>query len=373
MNEKSSQPILSRRDLLKLAALTGVTVAGGHLLFTFAPWINYEQTAARTRQPITQSADLSRQMREMIRYATLAANGHNTQPWTFVLREHTIEIHPDFSRRLPIVDPDHRELWISLGCALENLLIAARATGYTAQVTYPDQADFIRVALTEDAPQESPLFEAIPQRQNTRAEYDGQKLPAAEQAQLEALPLEPGVGLLFANSSAQMETLLDYVNQGNMSQYADPAFVEELIQWLRFNKKEANTLRDGLYTQCTGNPVVPRWLGQMFVSGMKPQQQADSDARKLRSSSGAVVIASESDDRTTLVRVGQVYERLALTMTSMGIRSAFLNQPIEVTGLRPQFQNAVGLGTSLPQLLVRYGYANPMPRSLRRPVEAVIA
>jgi hypothetical protein len=59
-------------------------------------------------------------------------------------------------------------------------------------------------------------------------------------------------------------------------------------------------------------------------------------------------------------------------MTSLNIKSAFLNQPIEVADLRSQFQSAIGLGASLPQLLVRFGYADPMPRSLHRSVEQVI-
>ncbi len=67
-----------------------------------------------------------------------------------------------------------------------------------------------------------------------------------------------------------------------------------------------------------------------------------------------------------------MYERLALKMTSLNIKSAFLNQPIEVTDVRGQFQSAIGLGSTLPQLLVRFGYAVAMPRSLRRPVEQVI-
>jgi hypothetical protein len=110
----------------------------------------------------------------------------------------------------------------------------------------------------------------------------------------------------------------------------------------------------------------------MVVAGMKPQQQADADAAKLRSSPGVVVVASESDDKAAWVRTGQVYERLALTMTSLNIRSAFLNQPIEVAAVRGQFQGAIGLGAALPQLLVRIGYADAMPRSLRRPVEQVL-
>ena len=108
------------------------------------------------------------------------------------------------------------------------------------------------------------------------------------------------------------------------------------------------------------------------MSGSKPQQQADVDVKKLHSSPGAVVIASGSDDKSMWVRTGQAYERLALTMTSLAIKSAFLNQSIEVAELRSQFQSAMGLGTSLPQLLMRFGYAEAMPRSLRRPVGQVL-
>lgn len=372
MHTSHTRPTLSRRDFLKLTAAVGVTAAGAHLLDTYAPWLDYDQQVAATARPFEREAMMSAQMRDLVRYATLAANGHNTQPWKFALREDTIEIHPDASRRLPVVDPQDRELWISLGCALENLLIAARASGYAADVTYPDAADVIRVRLAADAPQASPLFDAIPLRQSTRSAYDGQRVPAADLDRVQTMPLEPGITLRFVTDPAGMATVGEYVAQGNLRQYADRAFVDELIAWLRFNKKEALSSLDGLYSRCSGNPEVPRWLGRMFVSGTKPQQQADADTGKLRSSPGAVVVAADADDKAAWVRTGQVYERLALQMTSLGIKSAFLNQPIEVAELRSQFQSALGLGRAAPQLLVRYGYAPALPRSLRRPVEQML-
>jgi hypothetical protein len=252
------------------------------------------------------------------------------------------------------------------------LLIAARAAGYAPAVTYPDTADFIRVLLTADTPQDSPLLAAIPLRQNTRSEYDGQLIKSDDLKQVQAVPLEPGVVLRFVLLPNELKMLLEYVNQGNLIQFADRAFVEELIAWIRFNQKEALATLDGLYSSCSGNPQVPRWLGKMVVGSTKPQQQADTDAKKFRSSPGAVVIASKSDDKTAWVRTGQVYERLALQMTALDIKSAFLNQPIEVTALRGQFQKAIGLGNALPQLLIRFGYAKSMPQSLRRPVEQVL-
>ncbi len=362
---------LSRRGFLKLLAVGGAA-AGGYALYEAAPWLNYPAESARVWAPVLETSTPPDRLRSLVRYASLAANGHNTQPWKFAIQDNAIEIHPDTTRRLPVVDPNDRELWISLGCALENLLVAARAGGLAPEVTYPGAADVIRVRLTPDTPQPGPLFDAIPRRQNTRSAYSGQAIPAADFGRLQSLPLEPGITLRFAGAPAEIETIVEYVNQGNLRQYADRAFIDELIAWLRFNKREALVGRDGLYSACSGNPEVPGWLGRMFVAGTNPQQQAEADAKKLRSSSAAVVIASAGETRSDWVRAGQVYERLALQTTALGIKSAFLNQPIEVSSVRPQFQSALGLGSALPQLLVRLGYAEAMPRSLRRPVEQVI-
>lgn len=361
---------LSRREFFKLLTVGCVVASGGYVLSEYAPWLDYDKQAEQTRALLETGSTVS--MIDLVCYATLAANGHNTQPWKFAIDENVIDIHPDYSRELAVVDPDHRELWISLGCALENLLIAARASGFVPEVTYPDSRAFIHVELISDIPQPTSLFDAIPIRQNTRSEYNGQLIPMNDIDLVQSLPLEPGISTHFITSPGGLETVLEYVNQGNLSQYADKAFLDELICWLRFNKKEALSTMDGLFSRCSGNPEVPHWLGQMFVAGTNPQQQADADAKKLRSSAGAVIIASDSEDETSWVRTGQVYERMALKLTSLGIQSAFLNQPIEVSEIRYQFQSALGLGAFSPQLLMRFGYAEPLPSSLRRPVEDVL-
>lgn len=360
---------MHRRRLVQLLSAGGIAAVGGYALFEYAPWLDYEAQERQVRGGLERNSLMG-----LVRYATLAASSHNTQPWRFVIKPGAIEIHPDYTRGLPVLDPENRELWISLGCALENLLITARASGYAPEVTYPDSDDFISVRLIADTPQNSPLFDAIPLRQNTRSQYDGVPVPVNDLDRLRALPWEPGVSLHFIDDPSGLKTAREYVYRGNLSQYADQAFVQELISWLRFNKKEVLASYDGLYSPCSGNPIVPRWLGQMVVSGTTPQQQADTDDKKLQSAPGVVIIASASEGKTAWIRTGQVYERLALQMTALNIKSAFLNQPIEVAGIRGQFQSALSLGKDTPQLLVRFGYskAKALPRSLRRPVDQVI-
>jgi hypothetical protein len=116
MNNIRSRLGISRRGFLQWLTAAGVTAIGGYTLLEFSPWLNLEARAAQIRLPFSKDSI----MWELICYATLAANGHNTQAWMFVVNDNAIEIHPDFSRHLTVVDPLNRELRIGLGCALEN-------------------------------------------------------------------------------------------------------------------------------------------------------------------------------------------------------------------------------------------------------------
>jgi len=128
----------SRRDLFKLLAAGGVAAVGSYALFAYPPWLNYDQSASQIRTPVAQSANISAEMRELVRYATLAASGHNTQPWTFTIAENAIDIHLDYARHLPALDPSDRELWVSLGAALLTGLRWWKAVGFRAMVTPRD-------------------------------------------------------------------------------------------------------------------------------------------------------------------------------------------------------------------------------------------
>lgn len=363
---------VSRRTLLTIAAAAGISALGGYALFEYSPWLDAQRLASQLRRPFGKGLPAPAQMLEVVRYATLAASSHNSQPWKFVVGQDAIEIHPDTTRALQVVDPTGRELWISLGCALENLAIAARAAGYAPSVTYPDSANLIRVGLTAHTPLGGPLFDAIRVRQSTRSDFDGRPLDATDLGRLRALAPEPGITLRFIDGATELKTVSEHVGAGDLVQYADKAFVSELIEWLRFDRREALGSLDGLYTRCTGNPEVPRWIGQLIVGSTKPQQQAQADAKRVLASSGAVIVASAADTKSDWVRAGQVFGRLALTMTSIGIQSSLMNQPIEVAEVRRELQATLGLGAALPQMLVRFGHARPMPSSERRQVDRLL-
>ena len=312
--------------------------------------------------------------KELVRYATLAPSSHNTQCWKFALDGKGITILPDLSRRTPAVDPDDHHLFVSLGCATENLVQAALAHGLKGEAGLEAASDAVRVTLSSTRSQATALFKAIPQRQCTRGDYDAKALSNEELHLLELAGTGDGVRVLLLTDRSKTEQVLDQVVQGNTAQMADAAFVKELKAWIRFNGADEVRTRDGLYSVSSGNPSIPKWIGDLALGlFFTPKSENERYTRQIRNSAGIAVFVSERNDKAHWVEAGRCYERFALQATALGIRNAFLNQPVEVGDIRPQFARWLGIGPSQrPDLVVRFGRGPAMPASMRRPVQAVL-
>lgn len=364
--------ILRRRQfVLGAAALVGTAPA----LVACSPGRSAEEVARNLRRSAAvNGSDRALLLRELVRYATLAPSSHNTQCWRFLLQERSVTIEPDLSRRCPVVDPDDHHLFVSLGCAAENLAHAALANGLQASANFdPAGSGSAMVTLEATKAMTSPLFQAITERQCTRGDYDGKPLSMDELRRLERAGSGNGVRVLLLTERSMMEQVLEYVVSGNTAQMSDPAFIEELKSWIRFSSGEAIRTGDGLFTGASGNPVMPRWFGsRMMGFFFTPKAENERYVRQIRNSAGIAVFVSDVSDKAHWLETGRCYERFALQATALGIRNALLNQPVEVASVRPQFATAIGMGGLRPDLVVRFGRGPTLPLSMRRPVQSVL-
>ena len=220
------------------------------------------------------------------------------------------------------------------------------------------------------APEPEPaLFDAIPRRQSTRAEYDGRTVSAADLQTLATAAAVPGVDLILITDRPQIDQVRDLVVAGNSAQMVDAAFVKELKTWLRFSPRHAMETGDGLFSAAAGNPTIPAWLGPlMFDWLVGADGENDKYARHLRSSAGVAVFVSQHADREHWFRAGRACQRFALQATALGLKHAFVNQPVEVANLRPQLAALVGIAGRRADLVMRFGYGPTLPFSSRRPV-----
>lgn len=333
----------------------------------------YDKAASDIRRPGTEQVGVL-DARELIRHATLAASSHNTQPWRFRIQPDSITILPDFSRRCPAVDPDDSHLFKSLGCAAENLVHAAAAQGFLADVRFDPSEDGVIVLLNRDtSARATDLYRAITKRQCVKTAYDGTVLVAPELEMLETAGKGQNVRIIMLLSEAQKDAVIDYVTRGNFTQLTDRAFRDELVSWIRFNPGEAIRAGDGLSGRTSGQPALPTWLAKRIIGlVLTPKGQAETDAKNIRSSAGVAVFVSTRDDKASWVEAGRSYQRFALQATVFNVRTAFINQPIEVRSLRPQLESWLSLDGEHALLMARFGHGPTAPFSLRRPIDDVV-
>ncbi len=129
MSTMTAQQQPTRRNFLGWAGGITVLVAGSGVWRAwdqgvlsvgqgpaYEPWKNWRSTPAEGSLGLVKSA-------------ILAANAHNMQSWKFRVTQSQIDLFADLKRNDGTANPFYRELYVGLGCALENLLIAAKAIG----------------------------------------------------------------------------------------------------------------------------------------------------------------------------------------------------------------------------------------------------
>ena len=307
-------------------------------------------------------------------YASKAPSGHNTQPWKFHITDNTITVIPNFEVALPVVDGNNRELFISLGCAVENVCIAANHFGYTTQIAQCSIKGIILELTKNDLTIENPLFHQIEKRQTNRSVYNGNKVSDEMLQQLQSIQKEEAVQFYFAEMGTPFaDTITKYILKGNEIQMNDVAFKNELLSWMRFNKKQVATTQNGLSYLVFGDPSLPGIFARPIVRlFLKPNVQNKSDRKKIGFSSHFVLCTTQSNTMEEWLDLGRSLQRFLLKTTEMGISYAFLNQPCEITTLSITLQKELPINKEYPTLILRIGYANPVPYSPRKDIETLV-
>jgi hypothetical protein len=312
---------------------------------------------------------------KIVRSAVKAPSGHNTQPWLFAKEEDGICIIPDYSRSLPVADPEHRELFISLGCAAETAMKAARFYGYrpSLQIVASNKDCSILIALQRDDNIVQPeLFSFINSRQTTRNLFDNKSIPGQDLETMKTTVSDAGLNILFFTGQNEIQHFSHFIAEANVIQMGNPEFRNELIQWMRFSEKEAMQKGDGLYAACSGVPSMGRLLGSLVLKNFVTAKSENKRLLKqLKKSAAIVLLTSSSDNAEDLIKTGMAFQCFALTATKLGLSHSFINSPCQITRVREKMMNEMGLA-GVPQLLIRLGYSPKMHFSFRRRINDVI-
>ncbi|MCJ7757941.1 MAG: nitroreductase family protein, partial [Gillisia sp.] len=287
-------------------------------------------------------------------------------------------IFPDYERVIPVADPDNHELFISLGCALENLIIAAGHFGYHTHIEMKMDDPFkesIRVEFSSGNNQNyDQLFENIEIRQSTRSKYNKALIPPADIEKLNEAGNQDQVLFLLFTESVQIEPVIEITKKATVLQLSKKEFIKELMQWIRFNRKTAENTGDGLYSGAIGSPSVPKWLGKLFLNlSYDPKREARKNVNLMKNSSGILIFIAKENNKEAWVNLGRSFQRVGLTATSLNINHAHINSACEEISARKKLAEVLQLNPEeQPLLIIRIGYSEKRPYSFRRPLKEVL-
>jgi nitroreductase len=330
----------------------------------------------------------------LVAAATLAPNPHNSQPWLFRVRSNRIDLFADAGRNIGAIDPFRREKYIGLGAALENLVVAAEATGYRAGVTLmPEGAhsDYAaRIEFSRATKHNSFLVDQIAKRHTNRYAFVADKdVPTAALAAMARLgdASTSDARVLWFSSNRHRSQLSNLLVAATEAIIRDPDQSRSDYQWFRQTWDEIQRQRDGITIDASGLSELTETLAKLLPA---QSRQATDDAwltatrdrhTKTAAAYGIVAVRDANDNRQRLGG-GRLLERVHLWTTGNGIALQHMNQLTERADRERELALNPEFGDALEQLLpdgwkalslFRIGYPTHTPnKSPRRAVEAVM-
>jgi len=317
--------------------------------------------------------DMRAKLEFLLGYAILAPSGYNSQPWKFRIDENKIEIFSDFLKKRGVIDPGNREIYVSVGAALENLIIAAKHFGFETNVKVKkiigDDEKLDLVAAVEfqdkkirDDNLNKKMFEAIRKRQTNRRPFeklskDTKKL----EKQIKDLIEDREVEVKLFDEDNIKKKLGSLMAQSSLYWYSKENFRKELLSWLRDDTENSNN--DGIwqkYYDATDRMGVLNFA----------EEKAIKDEMMVVESPILMIVSSKKDNKENWIKTGRNLERILLYLTSEDISHAYFNSIVESEKHRVELGKELNNG--IPQLVLRLGKAKKVMRSSRSALEEVL-
>lgn len=319
---------------------------------------------------------IGRERTDIIWYASFAPSSHNVQPWTVTIKSPDNWIIGSAEGRwLNEVDPKNREMLLSIGAFLENMVTAARAYGFQVKIRSvarnPFDPELLSIELQSGERVEYPL-QRILERRTVRTGFKNEDIDPQDFSFL--IEGEEGFSY-YPRASSQAAWLDEATVEANRQQVERENVQEELSRWIRWSDADARKYRNGLTPQAMDITGLAGWYVRNFYGSRdvlgKDFRKATVErvSQQVAQSGGWIVITSEDGRINSLIETGRRFERMFLRAKDRSVVIHPMSQVLEEKPWSEKTDEMLGLEKT-PQLLLRVGYLRdyPSPVSLRMPL-----
>ncbi len=366
---------MTRREFIRWAA-GAVSLAGAGL----APGCGVAPAEIRPRSAELLGPPLGPEEERILAHAALAPSGHNTQPWTVrILDKRRWIVGVNSGRKLAAVDPADRELALSVGAFVENLAVAASASGLAAEIdvrsSARDAAELVLVRLVPAAPGDERDLERLRLRRTVRKALQRDRIRPENLKSI----TEPygGNAAWFPAGSREAKWLAEAELEAFRKQTWRDDAQHELSRWIRFSSEDVERHQDGLTPATMETGALAAFYMRYFMERDSVLKKSfrdagiDITARQVSEGAGWLVVTSPGETTSSLLDTGRRFERMALRLRERRLAAHPMSQLLEEEPWCSLTARELALPAA-PQFLLRVGYVAeyPSPVSPRRPPRA---
>lgn len=313
--------------------------------------------------------------------ASLAPSGHNTQPWTIAVKGTKNWIIGSAQKRwLPAVDPENREMMLSIGAFIENLTVAAAIRGYEAEI------DIIANSCHSTEIAEVRLHKRNAELKTDRAMEERRTV---RKHILTDMLSEEDISYFIHNNknnvfyyplrSKEGVYLSQATLNANKIQILREDVQRELAEWIRWGDREARNYNNGLTPDSMEMEGIVRWYAKNFLSKKDVLSKTFRDETiklvedQVKNCAGWLVVTSENSGISELINAGRVLQSTWLRAHERGIAFHPMTQVLEENLFNRELSKTLGHAGHV-QFVVRVGYIKKhlKPVSLRMPIADII-
>ncbi|WP_248836983.1 Acg family FMN-binding oxidoreductase [Frankia sp. AgKG'84/4] len=328
------------------------------------------------------------EVRRVVAAAARAPSVHNTQPWLFDWDGRHLDLHADWSRQVPVLDPAGRQLTMSCGAALALAIVGLGAHGRDPRLSLPGDGrgsgplarlDTLPPLAAGEVERARELFGAIGPRRMVRGRFAGRRVPAALRGSLVGAAAGQGAVATPLLSPDRLTAVADLIAAADTAQRSSPRLRVEQAHWLR----GPTDARDDGVTPAPAEGAAGRGLPNRYdhasagrlVPGPRPVSvdtagRTRPDRVPMPAGPDLLLLSTAGDEPADWLMAGRALATVLLVATRLGLGVMLVNQPIDAEDTRRDLGRATGIAGH-PQALLAVGYAleRPAPQTSRRAVD----
>ena len=315
---------------------------------------------------------------KILYFASLAGSSHNSQPWKVeVVGNRLIKLYADTTRELSVVDPQRKELYISLGAFIENLTLAAGSYGYQTVIIL-NSANSTNNPVAEITLNKATTtvydLSQIEKRRTIRTPFKTISIKESDIKQI--LALDPLSIRFFSASSDEGKFVAQKTIEAYTQQALNKDAQSELAKWIRFSDKDVKEKKDGLTTEGMQIEGISGFYVRHFLNPEDSKKRSfikggiEKTKKQAFGCGGWIIISSNGNSVVDWINTGRLYQHIHLICTQLKIGFQPMNQILEEEKFKKEVVSQLKINKEF-QFVVRIGYVDKIkaPVSPRRPIE----